>query len=276
MRSVLLPDVGVTPGCGGRLIADIVRSRDNPAVCATGNLLNLTPGTYRITETQKTGFVNTDPGPGVNTAAFPFKDVVVGVGGATTGLGNTCLWTRRSRAAGFHPRESTASPCGTPWPVDPVLNGFKYKDVNNNGDFDAGTDLNGAGFTFQLKSGTTVLQTAVSGSDGTYSFTNHVRDVGPPPGWAHIRCSAVLSPFGVRAEPRDISRVPRGAIRATSRGLVVLPMSHVRLCVHLPVQRAGAPLLSTTEELASGCGGVPWTGHADAGVRRNAGPGSLR
>jgi hypothetical protein len=91
MRSVLLPDIGLTPGCGGRLIADIVRSRDNPAVCATGNLLNLTPGTYRITETQKTGFFNTDPGPGVNTAAFPFKDVVVAVGGATTELGNTCF-----------------------------------------------------------------------------------------------------------------------------------------------------------------------------------------
>jgi hypothetical protein len=53
-----------------------------------------------------------------------------------------------------------------------TLTGFKYKDVNNNGDFNSGTDLNGPGFTFDLKSGTTVLQTAVSGSNGNYSFTN--------------------------------------------------------------------------------------------------------
>lgn len=216
-------------------------------VCGAGQTLtNLTPGTYHVTETQKTGFFNTDPGDAdlVNVNATVTKDVVVGVSGATGRLGNTCFVDKTFQISGVpsgissitvnHTIASGPTPFGSTgslnltnqgggvwsgavndrfvqtntidwtWYINgdntnqktggtgdslaggafPVcadtnsdtfplstLNGFKYKDVNNNGDFDTG-DLNGAGFTFDLKSGATVVQTAVSGSDGTYSFTN--------------------------------------------------------------------------------------------------------
>lgn len=57
-----------------------------------------------------------------------------------------------------------------PPPARPIA----YKDVNDNGTFDSGTDLNGQGFTFQLRrqGETTVLQTATSNAAGAYSFSN--------------------------------------------------------------------------------------------------------
>ena len=52
-----------------------------------------------------------------------------------------------------------------------TLTGFKYKDVNNDGDFNAG-DLNGAGFTFDLLSGTTVRPDGGLRGERDYCFTN--------------------------------------------------------------------------------------------------------
>jgi SdrD B-like domain len=220
-------------------------------VCGAGQTLaNLAPGTYHVTENQKTGFFNTDPGDAdlVNVAATVTKDVAVGVSSATTRLGNTCFVDKTFQINGVptgagapssitvnHTIATGPTPFGSTGSLDlsdqgggvwsgtvadtfvqtntidwawfvngdgtvtntggtgeslaggafPVcadtntdtfplstLTGFKYKDVNNNGDFDDGTDLDGAGFTFDLKSGTTVLQTAVSEADGTYTFTD--------------------------------------------------------------------------------------------------------
>jgi hypothetical protein len=222
-------------------------------VCGPGqSLANLTPGTYRVTETQKTGFFNTDPGDAdlVNVAPTVFKDVSVGVSGATTRLGNTCFVDKTFQISGVptgasapssitvnHTIASGPTPFGSTgslnlsdqgggvwsgtvndtfvqtntidwaWFINgdssttrtggtgeslaggafPVcadtnsdtfptatLNGFKYKDVNNNGAFDSGTDLNGQGFTFELRrqGETTVLQTATSNASGSYSFSN--------------------------------------------------------------------------------------------------------
>lgn len=66
-------------------------------VCTTGSLQNLQPGTYTVTETQKTGFFNTDPGTGnPNTTFNPTtptvtKNINVGLGANQTAeLGNTC------------------------------------------------------------------------------------------------------------------------------------------------------------------------------------------
>jgi len=213
-------------------------------VCTTGSLANLTPGTYTITETQKTGFFNTDaadntPDPNVSQAATVAGTVTVGVSGTTANFGNTCFVDKTfqinnvpagvgeikvdwSVASGTHAGDTgtvtltgTTTRTGTQadtfnqtdtidwsWylsstPANKVtggvgdslaggayptcadtnqanfptttISGFKYKDVNNDGDFNAG-DLPGAGFTFQLKSGPTVLQTAVSNANGNYTF----------------------------------------------------------------------------------------------------------
>ena len=219
-------------------------------VCGAGQTLtNLTPGTYHVTETQKSGFFNTDPGDAdlVNVNATVTKDVTVGIASATGRLGNTCFVDKTFRITGVptgasapssitvsHTIASGPTPFGTTdtialvdqglgvwsatvtdrfvqtntinwsWHINgdsansktggtgdslaagafpecadtntdtfplSTLSGFKYKDVNNDGDFNAG-DLNGAGFTFDLLSGTTVVQTAVSAANGTYSFTN--------------------------------------------------------------------------------------------------------
>ena len=223
-------------------------------VCSTGSLTNLTPGTYTVTETQKTGFFNTDPGDGLggtfNTGSTVSKTVSVTFNGASVSLGNTCYvdktfrvtgvpdgtadlvanWTKTSGDGTSSSGSVTLTDAGNTtlhdgiyqgtlndtlaqnahiswgwnYATNPVttdivgstdeslassgystcaklnsvafpfatLNGTKYKDVNHNGTFDAGTDLAGAGFTFQLKQGTTVLQTTTSASDGTYSFSN--------------------------------------------------------------------------------------------------------
>lgn len=72
--------------------------------CTTGSLTNLLPGSYTITETQKTGFFNTDPGPAddpltttVDESLTNFlpgatvsKTVNVGFGNTVVELGNTC------------------------------------------------------------------------------------------------------------------------------------------------------------------------------------------
>jgi hypothetical protein len=60
-------------------------------ICSTGSLSNLVPGNYSVTETQKTGFFNTDPGPNTfNTSATVSKTVNVSFGNQDVKLGNTC------------------------------------------------------------------------------------------------------------------------------------------------------------------------------------------
>jgi hypothetical protein len=222
--------------------------------CTTGSLSNLAPGTYTVTETQKTGFFNTDPGGSggskFNSGSTVSKTVVVSTSGGSIDLGNTCYvdktfrvtgvpsgtanlvanWTKTSGDGTSSSGSVTLTDAGNTtlndgiyqgtlndtlaqdahiswgwnYSTNPVatdipgstdenlsssgystcaklnsvafpfatLNGTKYKDVNHNGAFNAGTDLAGAGFTFQLKQGTTVLATTTSASDGTYSFSN--------------------------------------------------------------------------------------------------------
>jgi hypothetical protein len=52
-----------------------------------------------------------------------------------------------------------------------TLSGTKYKDVDSSGTNNTG-DLVGVGFSFQLKSGSTVLDTQQSDSSGNYTFSN--------------------------------------------------------------------------------------------------------
>jgi hypothetical protein len=64
-------------------------------VCTTGTLSNLVPGTYTVTETQKTGFFNTDPGTTptntmFNTAATVSKSITTTFANADLPVGNTC------------------------------------------------------------------------------------------------------------------------------------------------------------------------------------------
>ncbi len=60
-------------------------------VCSTGSLANLVPGTYTVTETQKSGYFNTDPGPNTfNTNSTVSKTVNVSFGDKDLKIGNTC------------------------------------------------------------------------------------------------------------------------------------------------------------------------------------------
>lgn len=80
-----------------------------------------------------------------------------------------------------------------------TISGLKYKDINGNGSREAGaTPPEGGmqGFAFQLKSGSTVLDTQRSNSTGTFSFTGvapgtyTIHEVGPPTGWTQTEPAA--------------------------------------------------------------------------------------
>lgn len=84
----------------GPLVCSGVTNSSGNLVCGTAgqSLSDLTPGTYRVTETQQSGNYNTDPGapgtsyPRINTAGSVSKDVTVGIGApATIQFGNACL-----------------------------------------------------------------------------------------------------------------------------------------------------------------------------------------
>jgi hypothetical protein len=71
-----------------------------------------------------------------------------------------------------------------------TVSSFKYKDINADGDRDIADGENGLqGFTFQLKSGSSVVSTVKSASDGTITFSNvnpgsyTIHETGPPTGW---------------------------------------------------------------------------------------------
>lgn len=76
--------------------------------------------------------------------------------------------TNESLASGAYPTCAKTNTVSFPFAT---LNGTKYKDVNHDGTNNTG-DLAGSGFTFQLKSGSTVLQTTTSNASGNYSFSN--------------------------------------------------------------------------------------------------------
>jgi hypothetical protein len=230
-------------GIGPQVCAGTTGSNGNLS-CTTGSLSDLAPGTYRVTETQKAGFLNTEPGSGdtsvpidiINDAGTVSRDVVIGVGSnPTVEFGNACktgvtftINNVPSSVSAVHVVYSSSGHTNvsnvditltkngssysntTPIPLTfndsltwswyinsdsanaltggtnvdlggcssaqsasfnlATLSGFKYKDANNDGDFNTG-DLVGHGFTFQLKQGTTVLQTTTSDQSGNYSFS---------------------------------------------------------------------------------------------------------
>lgn len=66
-------------------------------VCSTGGLDTLTPGNYTVTETQKTGFYNTDPGS-FSTTTVSKQNVAVSLGApATAYFGNDCYVAKTFR-----------------------------------------------------------------------------------------------------------------------------------------------------------------------------------
>jgi hypothetical protein len=65
-------------------------SDGNLACTTTGTLQNLAPGDYTVTENQKSGFFNTDPGP-FDTGSTVTKSFTVGVGDTAVEVGNTCF-----------------------------------------------------------------------------------------------------------------------------------------------------------------------------------------
>ena len=78
-----------------------------------------------------------------------------------------------------------------------TVSSFKYKDINADGDRDIPDGENGLqGFTFQLKSGATVVATTKSASDGTITFSNvtpgsyTIHETGPPTGWEQTQPAA--------------------------------------------------------------------------------------
>jgi hypothetical protein len=85
------PSPSTTTVCSG------TTGTDGKLVCGAGQSLeNLLPGTYSITETQKTGFFNTDaadntPDPTINENATVTGTITVGVSGGTAKFGNTCF-----------------------------------------------------------------------------------------------------------------------------------------------------------------------------------------
>jgi hypothetical protein len=246
--SVQGPSPATTTVCSG------TTGTDGKLVCSTGSLENLLPGTYSITETQKTGFFNTDaadntPDPTINENASVVGTATVSVSGGTVKFGNTCYVDKTfqinnvpagvgtikvdwSVASGTHAgatgtetltgtttRTATVSDkfnqldsidwswylasdtankivggtgdslSGGAYPscVDTnqdnfevtTISGHKYKDVNDDGDNNAG-DLPGVGFKFDLFAGlnpaanATPLQTATSNASGDYTFATGV------------------------------------------------------------------------------------------------------
>ena len=111
-------------------------------------------------------FVSTIP-------AFSFAEAAIDVNQALGQSGNLCLnfitvKSRSSESVTSQLKDTTGT---QPFPFCRNLSGTKFKDVNGNGVQESGEPGLG-GFTFQLLNGSTVLQTATSGTDGTYSFSN--------------------------------------------------------------------------------------------------------
>ena len=106
---------------------------DGLLTCTTGSLKNLPTGQYTVTETQKTGYYNTDPGNTTSGAAFPHintgatgetalsKTVTVSAGGSpTVDFGNDCFRTFTPTVSGLTP------PSGQSVKVDWSVNTGSY------------------------------------------------------------------------------------------------------------------------------------------------------
>lgn len=99
-----------------------------------------------------------------------------------------------------------------------TISGLKYKDINGNGSRDSG-EAGMQGFAFQLKSGSSVLDTQRSDSTGAFSFSNvapgtyTIHEVGPPTGWVQTEPAAggdetVTVSLGVASVTTDSSGGP--------------------------------------------------------------------
>ncbi|HNX39134.1 MAG TPA: SdrD B-like domain-containing protein, partial [Methanothrix sp.] len=120
----------------------------------------LIPGTYKISETSRTGWTQIAPASGSYSITFPFKSP---------------------------PTESKNNDFGNRV-LAQSISGVKYNDANGNGNRDAGeTGLNGWTINLEQPAGT-VVQTAVTAADGSYSFTGlsagtYVISEALQPGW---------------------------------------------------------------------------------------------
>jgi hypothetical protein len=81
---------GTTTSTAGALTTVNCSASTSTTDQARTTLSNMSPGSYTITETQKTGFFNTDPGPSPATTATVSKTITLTAAGATVHFGNTC------------------------------------------------------------------------------------------------------------------------------------------------------------------------------------------
>ena len=103
----------------------------------------LIPGTYKVSETSRTGWTQIAPAGGSYSITFPFMSQPT-----------------ESKNNDFGNRELSQS-----------ISGLKYNDANGNGNRDAG-ETGMAGWTINLEQPAgTVIQTATTAADGSYSFT---------------------------------------------------------------------------------------------------------
>ena len=114
-----------------------------------------------------------------------------------------------------------------------TVNGVKYKDINGNGARDIG-EGGLAGFQFQLKSGSTVLDTQRSSGSGAIQFQNvaagtyTIHEVGPPSGWvqtepangADVTVTVHLDDTSVTASP--FGNTPLSNVSVTFNSLASL------------------------------------------------------
>jgi hypothetical protein len=82
---------GTTTSTAGALGTVNCSASTSTADQARTTLTNMSPGSYTITETQRTGFFNTDPGAIPNTGATVSKVINLTTSGATVHFGNTCF-----------------------------------------------------------------------------------------------------------------------------------------------------------------------------------------
>ena len=104
--------------------------------------INLAPGIYRVAEIQQAGFTQTAPRGGANPHFEPSQGANVFV--VTLGSGGSI----QNLNFGNRP------------PIPTIIEGYKYVDLNGNGEDDNEPRLNGA--TIELVSGSTVVSTAVT------------------------------------------------------------------------------------------------------------------
>ena len=81
---------GLTTSTAGEVVAVNCSASASTADKARTVLGNMPPGSYTITETQKSGFVNSEPGPYPNTGTTVSQTITLTTAGATVEFGNGC------------------------------------------------------------------------------------------------------------------------------------------------------------------------------------------